>query len=172
MNKILITLTFLFVNTIIFSQTPEGLKLRVGLRASIPISEFGTLYSFGIGGELHAEYGFNDKLSGIVTTGYSSFLGKSLDLGFGSVKLPAFGFIPALAGVRFYASDMFFIGGQVGYGLYSAEGESEGGLNYQPQIGINLEKFQLSLNYNSTKFKDADENFNHIGLTAVYKIGE
>lgn len=171
MNKILITLTLLFSFNLVMAQAPEGIKFGVGIRASLPTGDFGTLYSVGIGGDLQAEYGFNEKLSGIFTTGYNSFLGKNLDFGLGSVKLPSFGYIPVLAGVRFYATEKIFVGGQAGYGIYLAEGESEGGLNYQPQIGLNLEKFQLGLNYNVTSF-EGGEKFDHLGLTAVLKIGQ
>ena len=95
------------------SQAPEGLKFGFGVRVSLPIGDFGTLYSGGIGGEVQAEYGFNEKFSGIITTGYSSIFGKSLDFGLGSLNVPSFGYIPMLVGIRYYASEKIFLGGQL-----------------------------------------------------------
>jgi hypothetical protein len=89
--------------------------------------------------------------------------------GGGSIKYDATGYIPILAGVRVYPSATFFIGGQVGYGLFTGNGSSDGGFNYQPQVGYNASQFQLILNYNGVSINSY--NYGHIGLTGIFKFG-
>ncbi|MCR6720588.1 MAG: hypothetical protein NVV59_09890 [Chitinophagaceae bacterium] len=171
MKRILIAFSCLFAISFTASAQPsEGLSFGAGLRASLPIGDFADGYSFGIGAELQAEYGFSSNLSGVFTTGYSSFFGKEVDLGGGITYKPdAVGYIPLLAGIRYYAAETFFIGGQVGYGLLTGGGSSSGAFNYQPQIGYNAGSFQLTLNYNALSKNSSTSS--HIGLGAIYKFG-
>ncbi|HEX6193993.1 MAG TPA: hypothetical protein VFZ42_16585 [Chitinophagaceae bacterium] len=140
-----------------------------GLRLGLPVGDFSETHSFGVGGELQGEYNFSEKFSGVITTGYTSFFGKTIDFGFGEVDVDAVGLIPIIAGVRVYPSTSFFIGAQAGYGILTGGGESEGAFMYQPQIGYNAEKFQLALNYNALS-KDGS-TLGHIGLTGIFKFG-
>jgi hypothetical protein len=150
------------------AQAPEGFQFGGGLRLSLPIGDFSKLSTLGIGGELQGEYGFSENLSGVVTTGYSSFLGKTLNVLGTSVKVDATGYIPILAGVRYYPSNNFFVGAQIGYGLFTGSGSSDGGFNYQPQVGYNAEKFQVALNYNGVSKNGG--TLSHIGLAGIYKF--
>lgn len=150
------------------AQAPDGFQFGAGLRLGLPIGDFGDVSSFGIGGEVQGEYGFNSKVSGVITSGYNSFLGKKIDVLGTSVKLDATGYIPVLAGVRYYPSNNIFIGAQAGIGILTGGG-SETAFNWQPQVGVNTEHFQVALNFNGLS-KDGDTN-SHIGLTAIFKFG-
>ena len=171
MKKVILVVAIVFVSLINANAQPtEGFSFGAGIRLGLPIGDFGDVSSFGIGGELQGEYGFSDKVSGVFTTGYNSFLGKTYDVpGFGSVKGDAVGYIPILAGIRVYPSANFFIGAQAGYGLLTGNGSSEGAFNYQPQIGYNASKYQLAVNYNGLS-KDGS-TLSHIGLTGIFKFG-
>lgn len=170
MKKIIL---FLSLVTVAFAnanaQAPEGFQAGGGIRLGLPLGDFSDISTFGIGAELQGEYGFSEKFSGIITTGYSSFLGKKITVLGTSVKLDATGYIPILAGIRVYPSANFFIGAQAGYGLLTGGGDSEGAFNYQPQIGYNAERFQLALNYNGLS-KDGS-TLSHIALTGIFKFG-
>ena len=135
----------------------------------MPIGDFGDTHSFGVGGELQGEYSFSEKVSGVVTTGYTSFFGKTVDFGFGEIELESVGLIPIIAGVRVYPTTNFFIGAQAGYGILTGGGDSEGAFCYQPQIGYNGNRFQVALNYNALS-KDGS-SLSHIGLTGIFKLG-
>ncbi len=151
------------------AQDNGGLHFGGGLRVALPMGDFGDSHSFGIGAELQGEYLFSDMVSGTFTTGYTSFMGKTITIpGMGEFKMDAVGYIPILAGVRVYPSPNFFIGAKAGYGILTGNGESEGAFNYEPQIGYNGTKFQLALGYNGLS-KDGS-TMSHLGLSAIYKF--
>ena len=153
-----------------YAQPTEGFTFGAGIRLGLPIGDFSDFSSFGVGGELLGEYGFSDMVSGVISTGYTSFFGKDIDIpGIGTIDGESTGYIPILVGARVYPSTNFFIGAQVGYGILTGGGESEGAFNYQPQIGYNASNFQLALNYNGLS-KDGS-TLSHLGLTAIFKFG-
>jgi hypothetical protein len=162
MKKLFLVATFVVAGFVgAYAQPTEGFSFGAGIRLGLPIGDFGDYSSFGVGGELQGEYGFSDMVSGVLTTGYTSFFGKD--------DLESVGLIPILIGARVYPSTNFFIGAQVGYGILTGNGDSEGAFNYQPQIGYNAQKFQLALNYNGLS-KDGS-TLGHIGLTGIFKFG-
>jgi len=171
MKKVLLVFGILAASvSVTNAQAPQGFQFGGGVRLGVPIGDFSEVSTFGIGGELQGEYGFSEKVSAVVNTGYTSFLGKEITILGTSVKLDATGYIPILAGVRVYPSGNFFIGAQAGYGILTGGGgDSEGAFNYQPQIGYNGEKFQVALNYNGLS-KDGS-TLSHIGLTGIIKFG-
>lgn len=170
MKKIFLALSIVAVSFAAKAQSNEGFHVAGGLHLGLPIGSFGDTHNFGIGAELQGELGLADALTGTFTTGYTSFMGKSVDLGggFGTYKVPAVGYIPILAGVRFYAAPEFFIGAKLGYGLFTGSGSSSGGFNYRPEIGFNSEKFQLALGYNGVSVTGG--TLAHLGLSALYKF--
>lgn len=171
MKKLFLVATFVVAGFIgAYAQPAEGFNFGAGIRLGLPIGDFGDSHSFGVGAELQGEYGFSDMVSGVVTTGYTSFFGKDYDLpGFGTIEVESVGYIPILVGARVYPSTNFFIGAQIGYGILTGGGSSDGAFNYQPQVGYNAEKFQLALNYNGLS-KDGS-TLGHIGLTGIFKFG-
>lgn len=151
------------------AQAPDGFQFGAGLRLGLPIGDFGDTHSFGIGGELQGEYGFSEKFSGIISSGYTSFFGKEFTILGITAKADAVGLIPVIAGVRAYPSNNIFIGAQAGVGILTGSGDSEAAFNWQPQVGVNTEHFQVALNYNGLS-KDGS-TLGHIGLTAIFKFG-
>ena len=170
MKKVLLVATFVVAGFIgAYAQPAEGFTFGAGVRLGLPIGDFGDVSSFGVGGELQGEIGFSDMVSGVITTGYTSFFGKDYEVLGVTVNGESTGYIPILVGARVYPSTNFFIGAQIGYGLITGNGDSEGGFNYQPQVGYNTEKFQLALNYNGLSINSV--NLGHIGLTGIFKFG-
>ena len=142
----------------------SGFHFGGGIRLGLPIGDFADTHNFGIGAELQGEYMFSEKFSGLVSAGYTHFLGKD----FAGVKMDGVGLIPILAGVRVYPSTNIFVGGKVGYGILTGGDESEGAFNYEPQVGYNAERFQVALGYNGLS-KDGS-TLSHIALTAIFKF--
>jgi hypothetical protein len=130
---------------------------------------------------LQGEYSFADQLSGVASVGYSNFFGKTQTfsytdpLGGGtvtqSIKNPNIGLIPILVGARFYPVENFFIGAQIGYGIFTNTGSNSnnGGFDYYPQIGYNMSMIQLILGYNAVNLNGG--SLAHLGLTGIYKFG-
>jgi hypothetical protein len=142
-----------------------GFHFGGGLRFALPLGDMADGSSFGIGAELQGEYMFSDMVSGTFTTGYTSFLGKTVE----GVKSPSSGYIPILAGIRVYPSPTFFIGAKAGYGIVTVSGfGSSGAFNYEPQIGYNGTKIQLALGYNG--LSQTGGTSSHMALSAIYKF--
>lgn len=169
MKKTILILSLIFGTVVVNAQAPSGFQLGGGLRISIPTGDFNKTHSFGLGPELQAEYGFSENVSGLITTGYSSFWGKSVtSIGGTSVKYKAEGYFPLLAGARVYAQGGFFAGAQLGLGVYSYNGNSSSGFNWQPQIGYNASNYQLLLDYNG--WSKNGSSMSQIALGAIYKF--
>ena len=174
MKKLLLALTVICASVITSkAQMAAGdFKFGAGIHLGLPIGDFHNTASFGIGAELQGEYAFAENLTGVVTTGYTYFVGKSIDVGAGQSFKINYGHIPVLVGARFYPSEQFFVGAQIGYGHYSASGDGSGGsggFEYRPQIGYNADPIQLILSYDGTSVSGG--TFSQIGLSAIYTFG-
>lgn len=170
MKRTILTLT-LIVSAIITvnAQAPDGVQFGVGIRLGFPSGRFADSHSFGVGIEGQVEYGLVEKVSLVGTTGYTTFFGKDFTILGITVKNDAVGYIPILAGIRFYPVNQLFIGAQAGYGILSGSGNSDGAFNYQTQVGFNGEKVQIAASYNA--FSKDNTILSHIGLTGIYKFG-
>jgi hypothetical protein len=146
----------------------------------LPLSNLHTATSFGLGGEVQGEYAFSEQLTGVVTTGYTNFFGKSIDDGSGDTYKVSYGHIPVIVGARYYANEQFFFGAQIGYGHYSAHISSNiagfdgasggsGGFEYRPQVGYNVDPVQLILSYDGTSVSGG--SLSQLGLSILYKFG-
>jgi hypothetical protein len=151
-------------------KTAGDFNFGVGVHLGLPTGNLHTTSSFGIGGEVQGEYAFSENLTGVATSGYTSFTGKSYDFGFGvSGKYPALGQIPILVGARYYPAAQFFVGAQIGFGIWTGSGSSTSGFEYRPQIGYDLSPIQLSLHYDGTSVSGG--SLGYVGLSALYTFG-
>jgi hypothetical protein len=171
-------------------SSDQPFTLAVGLSPSLPLGDFGKGYSFGIGGQVQGEYKFSDQVSGVATTGYSVFFGKTqsqtvytVDANGNlvatnvSAKNPNLGHIPFLVGARFYPTESFFIGAQIGYGILSGGGTTRSGFEYRPQVGYDTGVLQFILSYDGVSLGNykgipgTAMTYSQLGLTALYKFG-
>jgi hypothetical protein len=173
MKKLLLLLTAFTLSFMALQaqSRDEGFVFGGGLNIGLPTGNFGTGWSFGIGFQFQGEYKFSDNVSGVATTGYTNYFGKTVDFGGGFVgKTPNIGFIPFLVGARIYPTPTFFLGAQIGLGAFTNTGGSgNSGFDFRPQIGYNGAGYQLIMDYNVisvTAGSNAD-----IGLTAIFKFG-
>jgi hypothetical protein len=161
------------------AQKFEGFKFGAGIEAALPLGDFKKSNSFGIGAQLQGEYALTDYLTGIATTGYTNYFGKTFTQTYSvggttysqSVKSSNVGHIPILVGVRFYPSESVFVGAQIGYGIFTGGGgaSSPKGFEYRPQIGYSMENFQLALSYDGVSVTGG--TLSHLGLTGIYIFG-
>lgn len=164
---ILSLLTGIFTTAI--AQAPDGFQFGAGIRAALPFGDFSDTHSFGIGAEVQGEYGFSEKFSGIITSGYTHFFGKEVTVLNTTIEYDGVGLIPIIAGARYYPSKNFFIGAQAGVGILTGNDNSEAYFNWQPQVGLNTGNFQVALNYNG--LTSDGSTLGHIGLTGIFKFG-
>lgn len=153
----------------------EGFTFGAGVNVALPTGNFHNGYNFGVGGVLQGEYMFSENLSAVATTGFTNFFGKSQTFpnglgGTSTYKNPSSGLIPILVGARFYPSEQFFLGAQIGYGIFTGGGGgAPKGFEYRPQVGFNAESFQLILHYDGVSVTGG--TLSHVGLTGIYKFG-
>jgi hypothetical protein len=152
-----------------YAESASQFHFGAGISLGLPIGDWSDFWSFGIGVEAQGEYMFSEKFSGVINSGYTSFLGKTVDFGLGSQKIDAVGWIPILAGVRVYPSPKIFIGARVGVGILTGGGSSSTGFQYRPEVGYNGGPIQIALGFNG--WSKNGENDNFIGLTAIYVFG-
>ncbi len=166
MKRLVIVLTVICASVISTrAQMSSGdFHFAAGLELGLPTGDAHTLSSFALGAKLQGEYNFTENVTGVATTGYDHFFGK--DLG-GGVKVN-YGLIPVVVGPRFYPSENFFIGAQIGLGVLTGDA-SGSGFDYYPQIGYNAESFQAILGYNGVTKNGG--TISHVGLTFLYKFG-
>jgi len=172
MKKLLFVTIFAIAGFIGANAQSEGsgFHFGAGINLGLPIGDFGDVSSFGIGVEAQGEYMFSEKFSGIFNSGYTSFLGKDVDVpGFGTIKTDAVGLIPILAGVRIYPAAQFFIGARAGLGILTGSGSSESAFNYRPEIGYNGGAIQVALHFDGLSKNGS--SLNYIGLTGIYVFG-
>jgi len=151
------------------SKSTGDVKFGIGLDAALPIGNAGDAYKFGIGGQAQVEYGFAENLKGIFSAGYTSYSGKTIDIpGFGSQKIPSVAIIPILVGARYYASESFFVGAQIGYGKFTGNGASGGGFEYRPQVGYVAGPVQIVGSYDGVS---NNGTFSGIHLGIAYTFG-
>jgi hypothetical protein len=151
---------FLFVSA--KAQDNTGFHFAGGARVALPIGAFSNTHSFGIGAELQGEYGFSENLTGVISAGYTSYMGKTV----GGFKFASLGAIPVLAGVRFYPSTQFFVGAKAGVSFVNNGGGTN--FTYEPQVGFNAEKFQVSVGYNG--ISAGGGTLGSIGASFLYKF--
>jgi hypothetical protein len=175
MKKKLLILAVLFVSIISVNaqskSSDAGIVWGGGINLGLPLGNLGDATTFGIGLKFQGEKMFTDQVSGLASIGYTYFLGKSLDDGNGGTEKFNFGLIPILVGARYYASENFFLGAQIGVGIgsFSGGGGSQSGFDYLPQVGYNTDAYQVVLGYNGLSVSGG--TLNHLDLSFVYKFG-
>ncbi len=165
MKKIFLTMAAVFAFSFANAQDDGGFK--AGIHAGIPMGDAGDLYSFNAGLDVAYMWNVADKFQAGVTTGYSYYAGKAFDTGFGEVKVNG-AFIPVAATGQYSFSDSLFGGLDLGYALYSGDGDGDGGLYYQPKVGYQTEKMELYLGYKAVAVTGG--SVSSVGLGFNYKF--
>lgn len=148
------------------AQAQDG-GFKAGVHLGLPMGDAGDIYSFNFGLDVAYMWAISDDFQAGVTTGYSYFSGKEIDLGGLSFKVNG-AFIPVAASGQYSFSDNFFGGADLGYAVYAGDGDGDGGFYYQPKVGYQTEKFEI---YASYKGISADgSTISTVGLGFNYKF--
>lgn len=147
------------------AQTKESTtasRISVGVEAGIPVGENGKPYASILGGSLQYEARPDFDLGITINGGYLSYSIKQSH-GSGSI-----GFVPLLAGVKYYFTPGAFFHAQLGAAVGTDEGQGTR-FAYSPGIG-----FKLSSNFD-TEFKymgvsNKSGSLNNVGLRLAYNF--
>lgn len=164
MKKIIFTLVA-FAAFGVANAQEAGFK--AGIHAGIPMGDAGDFYSANFGLDVAYMWPVADKFAAGVTTGYSYFSGKSFDTGFGEVKVNG-AFIPVAASGQYSFTENIFGGADLGYAVYSGDGDGDGGFYYQPKVGYQTTKIEVYAAYKGISVEGG--SVSTVGLGFNYKF--
>lgn len=144
------------------AQDTSPLKFSLGVEAALPIGDFADVSSFGIGGTVQADYMAAESLALTLNAGYISFSGKTI-LG---QKLDASGFIPVLAGIKYYFTPQLYGSGQLGVTFGDEKGAGSI-FTYAPGLGYKFsENFDGLIKY--TGYSQSGGSISTVGVRLAY----
>lgn len=145
MKKIILTAAAVFAFS--FANAQDG-GFKLGAHVGLPTGDLKEGYSLNLGLDVAYIWKVSDKFDAGVTTGYTTYLGKTVDLGvLGSFKAPNASFIPVAATGQYAIADNLFIGADLGYAVYAGNDGGDGGFLYQPKFGYKTEKMEIYAGY-------------------------
>lgn len=173
MKKILAILAIFVTLTMVTNA--QKIKLSVGPEIAIPLGTFGDAANLGIGATVRAEYTAAPNINLMFTTGYVSWGGKDIDLGFfGTIKTD-YSNIPLLAGAKYYLNPSVYGMAELGLNMFSVSvgGASTSETKFGGSVGAGYETAltpTLSLDINA-KYAFVADDLNHIGARVGLKFG-
>jgi hypothetical protein len=163
--KKIILMFVLATSVVLVNAQSKQIEFGAGINIGVPVGDFGKAYSFGIGAEGQGEYALSENASLVGSLGYTNFFGKKDK--FYEYKYKNVGIIPILVGARYYPSEQFFVGGKLGYGIFTGGG-SGGSFNFVPQVGYNVSDFQVTLDFHLLAQNGG--NASYFGVSGIYKF--
>jgi len=148
MKKVLLIAALAVFGLGVSNAQEEGLKL--GVTAGLPIGDAGDVSTFGIGLDVSYLWEVGDGFLVGATTGYQHFFGDSGEESFMGIsykfEYDDFQFIPLAASARYYFSDEFFAGADLGYAIGLNDG-NDGGFYYRPKVGYGFGNIAVHASY-------------------------
>jgi hypothetical protein len=142
--------------------SPSTSHVGIGVEAGVPLGQNGKPYSAAIGGSLQYEYMPDTDLGLTLSGGYLHWPIKS-SYGGGSI-----GFVPLLAGVKYYFIPGAFFHAQLGAAVGTAKNQGTS-FAYSPGIGLKLSpNVDATLKY--TGFSTSGGTLENVGLRLGYNF--
>ncbi|MGI9525821.1 MAG: hypothetical protein ACR2MS_01790 [Weeksellaceae bacterium] len=168
MKKLSILMMMLVGFTFSYAQVGEGTNwLKLGVHAGIPTGDADDTSSFALG--IDAKYQFlNLNSFGVgIATGYTNYFGKDEN----NVDYGDTGVIPVAALFRYYPTQNFFIGTDLGYGFVTGDiadaADMTGGFYYRPEVGYHSDDWNIFAYYAGVSGDYAPAN---VGIGINYNI--
>ncbi len=143
------------------SSSSPGAELSIGVDGGLPLGDFGTVYSFGIGGTAKFAYNLNDMFALTLQSGYISFSTKKA---YGSSSV---GFIPIKVGARYTMNGGVYVEPQLGVTAISVSGASATDFTYAINVGYRMTPgIDIAVRYEGVSETGGSSSF--IGLRVAY----
>ena len=152
----------ILISSSVHAQFMEGIRTSGGLQVALPVKEFKSFASFGIGLQFQAEAAISGVFSLVGTTGWTRFFGK--DHGDGKTK--GLNAIPFLVGGRLHVTKRLFGGVIAGAGFMTAGSSSETIFLYKSQVGYAVNTFEIILGYNASPGRQ--RHYDHAALACMF----
>ncbi|MCY4779540.1 hypothetical protein ORI89_07750 [Sphingobacterium sp. UT-1RO-CII-1] len=144
-----ITLFLIALGMTSLTQAQDNTGLQLGAHVGIPVGDASNAVTFNFGADVSYLFNVAPTLQAGITSGYSHYLGKNLDIGggLGSLKAPDAGIVPIAATGKYSFDPRFFFAADLGYAVFVNKDSDGGGFYYQPKIGYTATKFDLYAGY-------------------------
>ena len=128
-------------------------NFKTGAHVGIPVSSIASdFYNVNLGVDIAYLWNLSDRLQLGATSGLSYYIGKN------DYKIWINGYefegevenrsiIPLAGTLKYYFSDLFFAGGDLGYAFFLNGTSDTGSFYFQPKAGVNLKATELYLSY-------------------------
>ncbi|MEJ7559991.1 MAG: hypothetical protein WKF66_16885 [Pedobacter sp.] len=151
----------------------SGSKIGIGAEFAFPTGQFGDYYDFGYGASLQFQTPIASKLNFIATAGYLTFQSKeNIIIGTQSGTLPNNGAVPLKVGARYFLSENFYVGGELGVAIATTSGSGNGFI-YTPHIGVEFPVADKSTIDFGARYEAWSNNGTRkfVGLRLAYNFG-
>ena len=148
--SVIITLSLFFLCANAQKEDKKGnTNFSVGLEAGLPVGIVRQSCSFVLGGTVQVEKHISNEAGLTLSTGYISYLGRTIDAGAFTNKTTDVGFVPLQAGAKYYFSENIFGHAQLGIAIGTSTGVGTY-FSYAPGIGAKLtNQIDAELKYHS-----------------------
>lgn len=162
MKTNIVTIVFILLGMGLFAQ--KGMKL--GIHGGLPLEEFSEELSLVAGLDLGYRWGVSEVVDLGIMTGFVNGFPEKYDRELFSADLPHIQFMPLAGSIRFWTSNSFSIGADVGQAIGLNDG-NDGGLYYRPTLGY-LMGAQTEVNFSYTGIELDDRTWSTLTLGVLY----
>ncbi|SDF78206.1 hypothetical protein SAMN05216464_13026 [Mucilaginibacter pineti] len=166
------------------SVTPANKwRFGIGVEGFAPTGDLHNISNAGIGGTARIQYGVNQNVALMLTSGYYNAFGKNASYAYanpngtvtGNYKYPSVGIVPVKAGIKGYIADGFYLSGEVGAGFETKDiyanpdGSKDTKLILAPGLGYSFKSVDIGARYEN--FSGQNNNYGFVGLRIAYGFG-
>jgi len=167
----------LFTSKVNAQSTTPANKWRfgIGVEGFVPTGNLSNISNVGLGGTARIQYGVNQNVALMITSGYYNAFGKSGDPYTSNGKYPSFGMVPLKAGIKGYLGSGFYLSGEVGAGFETrdvyanANGSKDTKLILSPGLGYSFKYVDIGARYEN--FSGQGNNYGMAALRIAYGFG-
>lgn len=164
--KIQSLLFFVFLFQAVSIQAQEGFKM--GIQAGLPFNDFNDALSVVVGADVTYMYPLGEVVDIGPAVGFIHGFAETFQSEIVRADLESVQFVPLSAGVRFWTSNSFSFGGNVGWALGINDG-NDGGVYYRPTIGY-LMSPSAEVNFSYTGIELDQATWSTLTLGLVYNF--
>lgn len=164
MKKTLLLIVLTTFTSQIFAQ--EGFKM--GIQAGLPFNDFNDAVSVVVGADVSYMYPLGEIVDIGPAVGFIHGFAETFQSFEVRRDLKPVQFAPVSAGLRFWTSNDFSFGGNVGY-AFGVSDNVEGGLYYRPTIAF-LMSSSVEVNLSYTAIELEESSWNTLTLGIVYNF--
>lgn len=158
----MLTAIALTTASIAMAQRVGKTRFSIGPEIGITTGNASNGWGFGYGASADVQHFFQENLTGDASVGYVTYLGKSAGQG---LRLKNYTTIPIKVGGRYFVTNNFHAGAQIGVGINRVGGSGSTQFAYSPQLGYNFSRndkpLDLTLKYDGYA---GNGNFSALGL--------